>query len=83
MEITDDRFVLTGWQGIAGNQRLYKDKIKGYALEFAKLTPDDSSFVAGTILIDSMTVFSKRDRQDIIFNGVAVPSNRSLRADLA
>lgn len=78
-EFAGPGFFFTDWYGLPGDGLFNRDQIKGFAFEFAVVAPADSPAVFGTLNIDLMTVFTKRDRIDFIFNGMSVAAGVDMK----
>lgn len=67
-------FNLTGWSGIAGNQTLDLDKIKGFSIEFSISGSDPKGTRSqGVVLIDHLTLKGAKKIDLVFFNGMAIP----------
>jgi hypothetical protein len=71
----DGRFHRTGWSGIAGNDKLDLDKIKGWSFEVSVNGTGTGEAINGEIIFDNMTLKGIAPNPIIFFNGVAVPAN--------
>ncbi len=69
-------FNRTGWAGIAGNERLDTDKIKGWSIEFSMGGGGDGDRTRGTILFDNIMLKGQKKIPLVLFNGKALgPKN--------
>ena len=68
-------FNRTGWAGIAGNNQLDLDKIKGWSFEFSISGAGEGDYSQGTIVLDAMELKGLKKVSLVFFNGRAVPSN--------
>ncbi len=71
-------FNRTGWSGIAGNEKLDTDKIKGYTFEFSIGGGGDFSTSEGIVLFDELELSGLAEKSIIYFNGAAIPTNITL-----
>ena len=55
-EWNGEAFNRTGWSGVEGNDKLDKDKIKGFAWEFSISGSGDGDASAGVIILDHLTL---------------------------
>ncbi len=62
-------FNLTGWAGIAGNNTLDLDKIKGWGIEFSVSGEGEGDHVTGSIILDNYLVQDIAPNPILIFNG--------------
>ncbi|MBI9072140.1 MAG: T9SS type A sorting domain-containing protein [Melioribacteraceae bacterium] len=73
-----EAFNRTGWSGVAGNNILDKDKIKGFCFEFSIGGGGDGNTCTGTILIDKIALKGAAENPLVFFNGAAIPSTMEL-----
>ena len=71
-------FNRTGWAGVAGNDHLDKDKIKGFGIEFSISGAGEGDFSQGIVVFDQIELSGIAQNPIIFFNGMAVPSNVAL-----
>jgi len=64
-----DKFQMTNWAGIAGNQTLDRDKIKGFTFEWSISGSGAGDCSKGTFVLDNMTLKGPFAAPFIIFNG--------------
>ena len=60
-------FNRTGWAGIAGNERLDTDKIKGWSIEFSMGGGGDGDRTRGTILFDNIMLKGQKKIPLVLF----------------
>ena len=70
-------FNRTGWAGIAGNERLDTDKIKGWSIEFSMGGGGDGDRTRGTILFDNIMLKGQKKIPLVLFNGKALGKKNS------
>ena len=70
-------FWRTGWAGIAGNDQLDLDQIKGIGLEISIPGPQDFRIIDGVILIDDMRLEGLAPVDLVFFNGRIIPSDKA------
>ena len=71
-------FNRTGWAGIAGNERLDTDKIKGWSIEFSMGGGGDGDRTRGAISFDNIMLKGQKKIPLVLFNGKALgPKNAS------
>lgn len=68
-------FWRTGWSGVAGNDYLDLNMIKGIGFEVSIDAPQDYSVGAGTIIFDNFGFMGLRSVPLIVFNGAIVPTH--------
>ncbi|MDA3862198.1 MAG: T9SS type A sorting domain-containing protein, partial [Melioribacteraceae bacterium] len=68
-------FNRTGWSGVAGNEKLDTDKIKGYCFEFSIGGGGDFSTSEGIVLFDQLELSGLAEDPWLIFNGKTVNSD--------
>lgn len=71
-------FNRTGWSGVAGNEQLDTDKIKGYTFEFSIGGGGDGSMSEGIVIFDQLELSGLAEKSIIYFNGAAIPSDITL-----
>jgi hypothetical protein len=64
-----EAFNRTGWAGIEGNDKLDKDKIKGFAWEFSIAGAGEDDYREGTIVFDKLALKGPVSNPVIFFNG--------------
>lgn len=69
-----EAFNRTGWAGIAGNNELDTDQIKGFSIEFSISGGGEGDFSSGTIILDHLTLIGRKHRNFVFFNGRSLPS---------
>ncbi len=72
-----DVFQMTNWAGIAGNQVLDLDKIKGFTFEFSISGSGVGDCSKGTFILDHMALKGSVATSFIIFNGRTLSSTLS------
>ncbi len=70
-------FNRTGWAGIAGNETLDKDKIKGFGIEFSISGAGERDASSGTVIFDQIELSGLAANPWLIFNGKTL--DRSLQ----
>lgn len=72
-----EAFNRTGWSGIAGNNEIDGNKIKGFSIEFSISGSGDGDFSTGTVILDHLTLVGRKHRDFIFFNGRDFPTSLS------
>ncbi|MFH1197866.1 MAG: sugar-binding protein [bacterium] len=68
-------FNRTGWAGIAGNNELDLDMIKGFSFEFSINGAGEGDASKGVVLLDKLFLSGVAPHPIVMFNGAAVPNN--------
>ena len=72
-----ESFNRTGWAGIAGNDKLDLDKIKGFSFEYSISGAGEGDYSQGTLIVDHITLYSPAKKSFIFFNGKALANSLS------
>ncbi len=70
-------FWRTGWAGIAGNDQLDLEYIKGIGMEISIPGPQDFRIIDGIILIDDMRLEGLAPVDLVFFNGRIIPADKT------
>jgi len=62
-------FNRTGWAGVAGNEVLNTDKIKGFAFEFSISGAGEGDFSQGIVVFDELHLHGLAENPWLVFNG--------------